>query len=69
MSLIDERRVHSSLEKNTLPQVIAEVVDIDLLIPANIPLIISDDILVVVLLEIDLGHTITATLPLKIREK
>ena len=48
----------------TLPQIIAEVADIDILIPSTIYLVITEDIIVVMLLEVDLGYKIPATIPL-----
>ena len=40
--------------------------DIGILIPANIPLVISENMIVVMLLEMDLGHKRLDTVPLKI---
>ena len=48
-----------------LPQVIAEVVDVGQVGPDTLPLLIAEDLLI----EVDLGHKRTATIPLEIWEK
>ena len=48
----------------TLTQVIVEVVDIGQVWPATIPLVIAEDMLI----EVDLCHKRSATLPIVIRE-
>ena len=53
----------------TLPQVIAEVVDIGILRPATLPLVILEYIIVVMLLEMDLDHKRLDTLTLNTREQ
>ena len=49
----------------TLPLVIAEVVDVGQVLRATIPLVIVGDMLT----EVDLGHKITVTLSISISEK
>ena len=53
------------LRPSTIPQVIAEVVDIGLLRPSTLPQVILEDILV----EVDIGHNLLATLPFVIGEQ
>ena len=53
------------LRPATIPQVTAEVVGIGLLIPDAHPLVITDDIIVVMLIEVDPGHKILATLTIE----
>ena len=50
------------LRPSTLPQVIVEFANVGLLIPANFPLVIAEDML----LEVDLGHKIPANITLAI---
>ena len=57
------------LRPATLPQVITEVVYIGILIPATLPLVILEDMIVVMLLEMDLGNKRPATVPIKIGEQ
>ena len=47
---------------DTLPHIIREIVDIGLLRTDNLPLIVVEDTLV----EADIGHKMTATIPLAI---
>ena len=56
------------LRPSTLPQVITEVVNIGILRPSTIPIVIAYDIIVVILVEADIGPNRPATLPLLIRE-
>ena len=53
------------LRPATIPQVTAEVVGIGLLIPDAHHLVITDDIIVVMLIEVDPGHKILATLTIE----
>ena len=57
------------LISSTLHLVIAEVVDIGLLMPATLPLVIAEGVIVVMLVELDLGHNIPATIPITILEQ
>ena len=50
-----------------LPQLIMEVADIGLLIPSTLPLSIVEDIILLMLLEVDLGHNRPATITIAIR--
>ena len=54
------------LRPATLTFVIAEVMYIGLLIPATLPLVIVKDIMLVMLVEVDLGYERPDTLPLEI---
>ena len=49
----------------TLPQVIAEVVDVGQVWPDTLNIIIADDVLI----EVDIGHKRLATIPLAIMEQ
>ena len=64
VSLGDERRGHRSLEKATITQVIAEVVGIGILRAATLTLVIMDYIMVLMLVEVDLGKNIPSTIPI-----
>ena len=53
----------------TITQVIAKVADIGILIPSTISLIITEDIIVVMLIEVDICHKRPAILTIKIGEQ
>ena len=57
------------LRPATITQVIAEVVGIGILRPSTIPLVITEYILVVMLVEVDIGHNRSDTLTLEIWEQ
>ena len=57
------------LRPANIPQVIVEVVKIGLLRTATIPQVIIEDIIVVMSVEMDIGHKIPATIPLVVGEQ
>ena len=57
------------LRLDTINQVISEVTGIGILRPTTLTLLIAEDIIVVMLVEVDLGHKIPDTIPLVIRGK
>ena len=57
------------LRPENIPQLIAEFADISILILATIPLVIMENIILVMLVEVDIGHNIPYTLPLAIGEQ
>ena len=56
------------LRPATIPQLTAEVVDIDILILSYLPFVSADDIILVTVVEVDIGHKRPANLYLSIRE-
>ena len=57
------------LRPDTLPLVITEVMGIGLLIPATLPILIAEDIMAVMLIYVDLCHSITYNIPCEIMEQ
>ena len=57
------------LRPATLPQVIVEVMDIGILRPSTLSLVILGGVILVMLVEVDIGQTRPDTLLVAIREK
>ena len=69
MYLGDERHEHRSLETRKYYSINRGFADISILILATIPLVIMENIILVMLVEVDIGHNIPYTLPLAIGEQ